>query len=67
MAHSFSPFALMIDPSKENWASAVYFLFLCEKNTENYRVTASQGGKKTQTGSVVAIFGLKLAKKGNFW
>ena len=30
-AHSFSPFALMIDPSKENWGSAVYFLFLCEK------------------------------------
>ena len=57
----------MIDPSKEKWDSAVYFLFFCEKNTENYRVTASQGKKKTQTGSVEAIFGLKLAKEGKFW
>ena len=40
-AHSFSPFALMIDPSKENWGSAVYFLFLCEKIP---KITELQGG-----------------------
>ena len=43
-AHSFSPFALMIDPSKENWGSAVYFLFLCEKKNEIYRVTGGKFG-----------------------
>ena len=47
-AHSFSPFALMIDPSKENWGSAVYFLFLCEKIP---KITELQGGNLAPTSS----------------
>ena len=35
--HSFSPFALMIDPSKEKWGSEIYFLPLGKTNSENYR------------------------------
>ena len=46
MAHSFSPFALMIDPSKENWGSAVYFLFLCEKIPKITELQQVKGGKK---------------------
>ena len=65
-AHSFSPFALMIDPSKENWGSAVYFCSCVKKYRKLPSYSKSRGGK-TQTGSVEAIFGLKLAKKGNFW
>ena len=45
-AHSFSPFALMIDPSKENWGSAVYFLFLCEKIPKITELQQVKGGKK---------------------
>ena len=47
-AHSFSPFALMIDPSKENCGSAVYFLFLCEKIP---KITELQGGNLAPTSS----------------
>ena len=36
-AHSFSPFALMVVPSKEKWSSEIYFLPLGETNTKNYR------------------------------
>ena len=45
-AHSFSPFALMIDPSKENWGSAVYFLFLCEKIPKITELQQVKGGEK---------------------
>ena len=45
-AHSFSPFALMIDPSKENWGSAVYFLFLCEKIPKITELQQVKGGGK---------------------
>ena len=46
-AHSFSPFASMIDPSKENWGSAVYFLFLCEKLPKITELQQVKGKKNT--------------------
>ena len=46
-AHSFSPFALMIDPSKENWGSAVYFLSLCEKIPKITELQQFKGGEIT--------------------
>ena len=65
-AHSFSPFALMIDPSKENWGSAVYFLFLCEKIP---KITELQGGNLAPTSSYKQQepHGRPSVIFGNFW
>ena len=48
MAHSFSPFASMIEPSKEKGGSAVYLLFLCEKIP---KITELRGGDWAPTSS----------------
>ena len=65
-AHSFSPFALMIDPSKEICGSAVYFLFLCEKKT---KITELRGGDLAPTSSYKQQrpHGRPSVIFGNFW